>query len=436
MSLHKLNDKKIINGWAFFDWANSSYALIISAAIFPAYFSSVMDEQITYFGQVIERGTWYSFAISISYLIITILSPILSGIADFRGNRKKFLKFFTALGAVSCMILFWFKGMDQLWLGTICFMLANIGFSGGLVFYDSYLPQIATVDQYDKVSARGFAFGYIGSVILLLLNLVVILKPEWFGIENVQLPYRIAFFMVGLWWLGFAQIPFKRLPSDVIIKSTGNLIKKGYSELYSVWKKVQKQKYVKRFLMSFFFYSAGVQSILYLAAIFAEQELEFGGQELIFIILILQIVGIAGAFLFSRISRIMGNKASIIIMLLIWLSICAAAFFVVEKSHFYMVAAAVGLVMGGIQAISRSTYAKLIEEKEKDLASYFSFYDVLYKASIVVGTFSFGLVEQLTGGMRNSVLALGIFFFIGLVIIFTIKMNRTPEATLQASPAA
>ena len=433
MSLHKLNDKKIINGWAFFDWANSAYALIISAAIFPAYFDSVIDNKLIVFGKEIFSSTLYAFAIAASYLIVAFLSPILSGIADFRGIRKKFLKFFTALGAVSCMIMFWFEGMDQLWLGTICFMLANIGFSGGLVFYDSYLPQIATEDQYDKVSARGFAFGYIGSVILLLLNLIVILKPELFGIENVQLPYRIAFFMVGLWWLGFAQIPFKRLPADVIIKSTGNVVKKGYSELLSVWQKVKKQINVKRFLLSFFFYSAGVQSILYLAAIFAKQELEFSGQELIFVILILQVVGIGGAFLFSRISKIMGNKISIATMLIIWLGICFAAYYVGEKSQFYIIAGAVGLVMGGIQAISRSTYAKLIEESENDLASYFSFYDVLYKASIVVGTFSFGLVEQVTGGMRNSVLALGIFFFIGLLILLSIKMDLKPRASLQTA---
>lgn len=417
------NNKKVINGWAFFDWANSAYALVISSAIFPSYYLSYTDDFITVFGAEMSNSSLYSFAVAFSYLFIAALSPLLSGIADYSGRRMMFLKFFTLMGSMACIALFFFKGMPQLLLGTSGFILATIGFAGGLVFYDSYLPLIATEDKFNSVSAWGFSFGYIGSVILLVFNLLVITYPGWFGITDTQFAVRLAFVTVGLWWIGFAQISFRRLPKDSPIRNPGNLFRKGYQELRSVWQKVKGQASIKRFLIAFFFYNAGVQTVLYLAATFAGKELQFDTSELILLILILQLVAIGGAHLFAWISEARGNKFGLILMLCIWICICCMAYFVEGKLFFYFIAGLVGMVMGGIQSVSRSTYSKLIGERTDDLTSFFSFYDVLYKCSIVLGTFLFGYIDYISGGMRNSILGLVVLFVIGIVLLSFVDMR-------------
>ncbi|MDX1667407.1 MAG: MFS transporter, partial [Saprospiraceae bacterium] len=396
----RLNDPKVINAWALFDWANSAFALVITVAIFPAYFAAVTDDTIHMLGMDISNSSLYAFAISASYLTIAAFSPLLSGIADYGGRKKFFLQFFTVLGSLSCLSLFFFKSMDQLAIGTLGFILAMIGFAGGLVFYNSYLPEITTEDRYDRVSARGFSFGYIGSVLLLISNLIIISNYEWLGLPSEGFATRLAFVMVGLWWIGFALIPFYYLPPDPDGKPTTRLLSKGMEELKKVWRAAQYQPNVKRFLIAFFCYSAGVQTVLFLAATFAEKELQFDTSQLIIVILILQIIAIGGAYLFARISDWRGNKFSLISMLLIWTAICLFAYFVQTSLQFYFVAGFVGLVMGGIQSLSRSTYSKLIPPKTKDTTSYFSFYDVLEKVAIVVGTFGFGFIDQLTGSMR------------------------------------
>jgi UMF1 family MFS transporter len=396
----QLNNKRIINAWAFFDCANSSYALVISVAIFPAYFLSVTTDQIDFGNFQISNSALYAYAISFAYLILAAFSPLLSGIADYGGQKMRFLRFFTILGSLACISLFFFKGMDadasQAWnnqqviLGTLAFMLATIGFAGGLVFYNSYLPEIASEDQYDRVSAKGFSYGYIGSVTLLIINLIVIMNPGWFGIQEDSLAVRLAFVMVGLWWIGFALIPFRRLPRPQALSGQKQLIRKGWEELKKVWQVIRHERNIKSFLFSFFCYSAGVQTVLFLASTFAEKELEFGTTELIGIILLLQIVAIGGAYLFAAVSKKMGNKLALLIMLSIWILICLVAFFVTEKGQFYVVASAVGIVMGGIQSLSRSTYSKLIPEHTEDTTSYFSFYDIWRKLRLSWALFPSG----------------------------------------------
>ncbi|MEL6719866.1 MAG: MFS transporter [Bacteroidota bacterium] len=432
---HQLNDKRIINAWAFFDWANSSYALTIAVAIFPAYYTAVTLDEVAVFNRPISNTALYAFAISASYLILALFSPLLSGIADYGGKKMQFMRFFTILGGISCIGLAFFKGMDdtlpataafnewQIAIGIICFILATMGFAGSLVFYNAYLPEIASEDQYDRVSAKGFVYGYIGSVILLILNLIIIQKPEWFGIKDASCPPRISFIMVGIWWIGFALIPFRRLPKAEKERPDGNLMKKGLEELSKVWKKIKVERNIKSFLAAFFCYSAGVQTILFLAATFAEKELDFGTAELIGVVLILQIVAILGAHLFARISGKKGNIFSLLSMLFIWIAICITAFFVTKSWQFYAVASGVGLVMGGIQSLSRSTYSKLLPEQTNDTTSFFSFYDILEKLAIVSGTLVFGVVDQLFG-MRNSVLALAVFFIVGIIILQRVKMKE------------
>ena len=421
----QINDKKVINAWALFDWANSSYALVISTAIFPAYFIAFTPDKINILGGEVSNTSLYSYAVSVSYLIVAFLSPLLSGIADFGGKRKYFLKLFTIIGSLSCIALYFFDGESRLWLGTSAFILATIGFAGGIVFYNAYLPEIVSEDRYDKVSAKGYAYGYIGSVILLLAILMMINYPGFFGIKDPALPARIGFVLVGLWWLGFSQISFKYLPKDKITRISVNLFSKGFEEIKMVFKQLKRQKNLKKFLASFFFYSAGVQTVIYLATIFAKEELNFAIDELILTVLILQLVAIGGAFLFAQISKWKGNKFSLMAMLVIWIFICLMAYAVEEKWQFYLISALVGMVMGGIQPLSRSTYSKLLEDKTKDVTSYFSFYDVLYKLSIVAGTLLFGLVNQITGSMRNSVLVLVIFFVAGMIFLSFVSLKST-----------
>lgn len=425
----RLNDERIVRGWAFFDWANSAFALVISVAIFPAYFINSTPDTIPILGMEISNSALFSYTISFAYLLIAIALPLLSGLADYSGRRKSFLRIFTWMGSIACMVLFFYTGVDTLWIGLIAFMIAQIGFDSGKVFYNSYLPIISSPDRYDRVSAQGFAYGYFGSVILLIINLMMIQLPSFFGLPDGDLPARISFVMVGLWWIGFAQIPFSRLPEDQSHSTHNGLtegMREGMKRLRSALRELWPYKNTVRFLVSFFFYSAGVQTILYLAATFAEKELNFATADLIILILILQIVAIGGAWLFAWISRKKGNKISLIIMLIIWMIICVLAYFTRESIQFYLIAVLVGLVMGGIQSTSRAAYSKLLDGHPQDnLNSYYSFYEVLEKAAIVFGTFSFGLIDQMSGSMRNSVLALAVYFVIGLVVLSRVSLKSS-----------
>lgn len=429
----QLNDKRIINGWAYFDWANSAYYLVISTAIFPIYFSSVTHDEIPIFGGTISNTSLYSFSVSAAYILIAFLSPLLSGIADYTGRRMYFLKGFTIVGATGCISLFFFHSPETMWIGTGAFILGTIGAAGGLVFYDSYLPIIASEDQYDRVSARGYAYGYIGSVLLLVFCLLMIQKPEWFHISSATLPSRISFVLVGLWWIGFSQITFSRLPADIPTAHPGKLLAKGWKELIHVWHLIKHDVHIKRFLTAYFFYIAGVHTVIYLATLFADRELGFKESELILTILLLQLVAIPGAILFARLSKLKGNKFSLLLQLVIWVIICVGAYATTEKWHFFTIAGLVGIVLGGIQSLSRSTYAKLLEGRKEDPTTFFSFMDVLSKIAIVSGTFIFGLVNSLTGSMRYSVLVLALFFIIGFLLLTRVAKWRINTEVVPAT---
>ena len=419
-----LDDKKVINGWALFDWANSAYSLVITTAIFPIYYLAIAPDTISFLGHDFADSALYSFAISFSYILISILAPLLGGIADAGQRRLYFLRMFTTIGSISCLALFLFTDATLLWLATIAFIVSTIGYAGSLIFYDAFLPVISSSSNYDAVSAKGYAWGYIGSVILLVVILAISQFPETFGMAaESTLPYRLGFVMVGLWWIGFSQISFKRLPADSAIKAIKQPLSEGYKQIRSVTKEILNKTDVRRFLISFFFYSAGVNTIIYLATIFAEKELGFTSSELIITVLILQIVAILGALSFSKLAKAKGSKLAIIVMIFIWIAICLAAFFVTTKTLFFGIAFCVGLVLGGLQSTSRACYSKLIEGEEEH-NSYFSYYDLLYYLSIVFGTFSFGIVEYWTGNLRYSVLILASFFVIALAVFSRVKIAK------------
>ncbi len=428
------NDKGTIKAWAMFDWANSAYNLVITSTIFPAYYTIITTtqqygDQVSFFGRTFTNTALSNYALSVAYLIMAILLPILSSIADFRGNKKLFMKVFTYVGSIACAGLFFFK-LETLELGIICFALAAMGYIGGVMFNNSYLPEIASVDQQDRVSAKGFAYGYVGSVILQIICFVFVLKPELFGITDGSFPARLSFLLVGIWWIAFAQIPFKKLPAGSrnhagIVKSK---VSNGFEELAKVWNQLKSMTQVKRFLLAFFFYSMGVQTIMLVAAGFGEKELRLGTSKLIAIILVIQIVAIFGALIMSYFAKKFGNVLVIIFVLSIWIGVCFAAYFVQNEFQFYMIAAVVGLVMGGIQSISRSTYSKFLPVNTPDTASFFSFYDVTEKIAIVIGLFSFAYIEELTGSMRNSAISLAGFFIVGLLILISLLFIKEEKS--------
>ncbi|MFA6086226.1 MFS transporter [Mucilaginibacter sp.] len=420
------NNKRTIRAWAMFDWANSAYNLVITSTIFPAYYVAITTNadngnRINFFGYSFVNTALQDYALAVAYLIMALLLPILSSIADYRGNKKVFMQFFTLLGSVACCGLFFFDN-SRLEIGIICFALAAIGYSGGFVFYNSYLPEIATLDMQDKVSAKGFTYGYIGSVLLQLICFAFVLSPGTFGITDKALPAQLSFLLVGIWWIGFALIPFSILPKGSPNAQTHqhNIIKGGFMELGKVWVKVKSMPLLKRYLPAFFFYSMGVQTIMLVATGFAAKELKMPTSALITTILIIQIVAVAGATLMSRLSDKFGNIKVLILVVLIWVGICIAAYFIKTDTQFYILAGIVGLVMGGIQSLSRSTYSKYLPQDITDTASFFSFYDVTEKLAIVGGLFSFGFIEEITGSMRNSTLVLCGFFIVGLLLLFSL----------------
>jgi MFS transporter, UMF1 family len=423
------NNKKVQNAWAMYDWANSVYSLVITSTIFPVYFNNVTTtatsgDVVNFFGLQIVNTVLYSYALSFSFLVIAIISPLLSGMADYGGKKLLFMKIFAYIGSIACIGLFFFDG-DNLEYGIFCAVMASVGYAGSIVFYNAYLPEIAKPSEYDFLSAKGFSLGYIGSIILLVVNLLMIEQPQWFGLQNGGQAARWSFFITGIWWAGFAQIPFSVLPNNPYNKKvTKSLLLKGYQEINKIFNRVKKDKIMTRFLASFLFYSMGVQTVMYLAASFGDKELNMPGSKLILTILIIQIVAIGGSYLFAYISNKYGNKFSLMIMVFIWILICGAAYYVVDEYQFYVLAFVVGSVMGGIQSLSRSTYSKLIPQETTDHASYFSFYDVTEKIAIVLGTFSYGFIEQLTGSMRNSTLALGLFFIVGLGFLLLVRIPK------------
>ncbi len=420
-----------------YDWANSVYNLVINTSIFPIYYTAVTaneanDDQVVFFGVEMVNSVLYSYALSTSYLLSALILPLLSGIADYTGEKKKYLKIFTTLGSLACMGMFFFTSSSLEW-GIICVVLASLGYSSGLVFYDAYLPEIAPAHMTDRISGRGYSFGYAGSAILLIMSLVLIMKFDMFGFPDSGTATRTVFLLVGVWWIGFAQIPFKNLPSNVFNKKPrGKVLVNGYLEIRNVFFQLKELSNMKKYLIAFFFFNMGVQTIMLLATLFGTKELHLGSSELIPVILIIQFVAIGGAIVFARISEKKGNIFSLGVMIAIWIGICFFAYTITSVNEFYIVAVLVGLVMGGIQALSRATFSKLIPENSQDHASFFSFFDVLFHLSVVIGTFSYGFIEQLTGSMRNSTLALATYFVVGLGLLIFVKMPQAKHAATQS----
>jgi len=418
--------KKLLNAWAFYDWANSVYSLVIASAVFPIFYDQIFEKgtEISAFGTSMKSTALISFTTAFAFLIVAFISPLLSGIADYAGNKKQFLKLFCYIGAASCIGLYWFD-KENLYFSLVCYLFGLIGFWGSLVFYNSYLPDIAYPDQQDAVSAKGYSLGYIGSVILLVLNLAMIMKPEIFHIggEHPKIQaMRISFVSVGIWWVLFSQYSYYYLPKGVKKnKITGDVLFNGFRELRKVWDQLRQNITLKRYLGAFFVYSMAVQTLMLAATYFGAEEITWGSDDaksmgLIVSILLIQLVAVVGAVVTSKLSAKFGNIKTLIGINCIWAVICICAYFVTLPMHFYITAAFVGLVMGGIQSLSRSTYSKFLPETT-DTASFFSFYDVTEKIGIVIGMLMYGAIDQAFGSMRYSVVFLTVFFIAGVFLL-------------------
>ncbi|MGJ7031233.1 MFS transporter [Niabella hirudinis] len=423
--------RKVINGWAMYDWANSVYNLVITTTFFPIYFLAVTgsngaDHKVSFLGRRFINSSLYDYVLAVAYLLVALLYPILTSIADTRGNKKKFMRFFCYMGASGSAALFFFTS-DSLGLGVAAFMLAAMGYVGSLVFYNAYLPEIAAPEDQDRISARGFSFGYIGSVIMQLIGFMLIVLMTDKGLAT-----RLTFLLVGIWWFAFAQITFARLPKSVQTgKVKGRIFKDGFIEIKKVYLQVKQMPVLKRYLRGFFFYSMGVQTVMLAATLFGSKLLGLPDDRLIISVVMIQLVAIAGAWYISRLSARYGNIKVLMGVVVFWILICLAAYFtalVAESGGngeylFYGLAVAVGLVMGGIQSLSRSTYAKLMPDT-KDTASFFSYYDFTEKLAIVIGIFAFGFIEEQTGSMKNSVLSLILFFAIGFFWLYSALVKQ------------
>lgn len=435
--------KKMYRAWSMYDWANSAYNLVITSTIFPVYYIAITTnstaqnpDHVTFFGWETVNSSLLNYALAAAYLIIAFLSPILSSIADYKGNKKTFMKFFTYIGGLACCSLYFFYP-GNIEFGIILTIIAAIGYCGSLVFYNAYLPEIAPEKDHNSLSAQGFSYGYIGSVLLQLICFAFVL----YSFADDTFAARLSFLFVGLWWMGFAQITFKNLPDSKAKNTTEkqNWLTGGFTELKKVAQKVNSLPKLKVYLLAFFFYSMGVQTVMLAAAQFGSKEIKkqvdgvwvnLEASDLIITILLIQLVAIAGAYFMSKLAQKFGNILTLMVTVIIWIFICMAAYFTNTSTEFYLLALAVGLVMGGIQSLSRSTYSKMMPET-KDTASFFSFYDVTEKIAIVIGMFTFGFLENLTGDMRNSIISLAGFFIMGFLFLFI--SQRQNKFTLKAN---
>ncbi|MBU2921424.1 MFS transporter [Winogradskyella psychrotolerans] len=459
MSELKKGSKKLLNAWAFYDWANSVYTLTIASSIFPIFYSALfvsqVEKTVPAFGMVFKSTALITYVTAFTFLVVAFMSPILSGIADYVGNKKSFMKFFCYVGGIGCIGLYWFS-LDSIHISLLFYFMGLIGYWGSLVFYNSYLPDIAYPEQQDSISAKGFSMGYLGSVVLLLVNLAMVMKPDWFGFdmsiaktitesgteqeiaEALQTAknkasfeaMRVSFITVGLWWILFSQYTFYILPKGVSNggKVTRDVVFNGLQELRQVWIQLKQNLRLKRYLVAFFVFSMAVQTIMLVAVYFGEEEIAWGSsdaktQGLITSILVIQLVAILGAFLTSRASSKFGNIKTLIVINFFWMALCFYAYFMETALQFYIAAGFVGLVMGGVQSLARSTYSKFLPQTE-DTTSYFSFYDVAEKIGIVIGMVIFATIDQITGSMRNAILFLVIFFIAGIVLLFRVPRTE------------
>ena len=419
--LNKTDEEKIKWGWAVYDWANNVYSLVITTAIFPIFYISMtsstdangdQSDIVSFFGYEFINTELSSYILAASFVAVIILSPLLSGMADFAGKKKLFLKIFCYAGSAGCVGLYWFDP-NHLELSMTPFFMASIGFWGSIGFYNAYLPEIAPREEHDKLSARGYAMGYWSSLIILVICAILIeVVGANYGVKGLMT--RLCFVIVGLWWFGFAHVTFNALP-DIDKKDLppGNILFQGFIELRGVARELKGTKHLTRYLFAFFIMSMAIQTIMLMASSFGKKVIKLESTELIVIIFIVNLLAIPGAFGVSALSKRIGNIRALVACIIGWAVVCLGAYFFAKDETdtigFYAVACGIGFLMGGTQSLNRATYSKILPDTN-DPASYFSFYEMLEKGGLIIGMFGWGFIEGFTGTMHNSVLAMLVLF--------------------------
>ncbi len=426
-----MNDRREIFGWTMYDWANSAFSTTVVTVFLGPYLSNIAQAaadangMLYLFGIPIKYDSLFTYCVSASILLQVVLLPILGAIADYSHLRKRMLMTFSTLGAVATILLF-FVAPGLHWVGAALFILANVSFGASIVFYNAYLPDIASPDQRDQVSSRGFALGYAGGGLLLLLNLLLFSFRERLGVDSA-LAARLSLASAGLWWLGFSLITFRTLrPRHAARQLPGgeSYLTVGFKQLRSTFRQISKFPQTVRYLVAFLLYNDGIQTVIVVAAIFASIELGMDDQQLILVILMIQAVAFLGAFfLFPFLARRLGAKGAIVASLIVWSLVVIYAFAALTTQlQFWILGAVIALVLGGSQALSRSLFAQMIPQGRE--AEFFSFYEVSDRATSFLGPLIFGLANQLFGSLRYGILSLIILFVLGLALLLTVNVPR------------
>jgi UMF1 family MFS transporter len=412
-------NKKVIYSWVLYDWANSAFATTILAAVLPIYYNDVAAANLA---DNIATSYW-GYTQSIAMLIIALITPILGAVADYSKSKKIFMKLFVILGVTGTGLLFFIIEGRYL-LASVFFIVANIGFSGGNIFYDSFLPIITNKDKIDYISSLGYSAGYLGGGLLLLLNLIMIMKPELLGISNTLMATRLAFVTVAIWWFIFSIPAFLNLPESRIGLGKFTLIpyvKQGFSRVANTFRNIRKYKELWKFLIAFWVYNDGIGTIIRMATIYG-REVGIGQNDLIGALLLTQIVGIPFTLIFGKLAGKIGAKKGIYLALSVYLVITVLGYNLDSAIEFWILAGLVGTVQGGAQALSRSLYGTLVPNEKS--AEFYGFYGISSKFAAITGPFVFALVGQLTGSSRFGILAVASFFILGMIVLYTVDVEK------------
>ncbi|MDK1030218.1 MAG: MFS transporter [Anaerolineae bacterium] len=436
----KNNDKREIFGWAMYDWANSAFSTTVATVFLGPYVASLARSAaeaagtttVSFLGIPIAPDSFLPYCISISVGLQVLFLPILGAIADFSNLRKQLMRLFATIGAVATILLFFVTG-PLWWLGGVLFIIANLALGAAIVFYNAYLPDIASEEERNNVSSYGFAMGYLGGGILLALNLAFFLFSEDIGVPE-DLAVRINLASAGIWWLGFSFITWARLRTPRASRSipaNENYAKLGFRQLRITLREIKNFPETIKFLLAYFLYNDGIQTVIAVTAIFAAAPLIQGGlelelQTLTAVILMIQFVAFGGALLWGRLANWIGAKQSIIVSLVIWSGVVIYAYGGLygetRVTQFFILGIFIALVLGGSQAISRSLFSQMIPAGKE--AEYYSFYEITERGTSWIGPLLFGLANQIFGSLRFGILSVIIFFIAGLIILPFVNVDK------------
>lgn len=413
--------KKLQRSWMMYDFGNSAFATTIMAAVLPVYYANVAASGL-------EDGlatSYWGYSQSISVLIVAILAPILGAISDFSAAKKKFLQFFLFMGVIASILLA-FVGEGDYILASVLFIIGSIGFSGGNVFYDGFLPEVADKDEIDKVSAGGFAYGYIGGGVLLTINILMIMNPHWFSLPDTVVATQLSFASVGIWWLVFSIPLLKNIKDEkkMVVKRNRSYIAIGFSRVGNTFREIKQYKQALLFLFAFWLYNDGISTIMRMATIYGA-EIGIAGNDLIVALLITQFVGIPFTFFFGWLAAKITAKRALYITLITYMTITILGYLMTSAIHFYLLAIAVGMVQGGAQSLSRSIFGRMIPKNKH--AEFFGFYGISSKFAAMFGPFLFAFIGQVTGNSRYGIISLIFFFIAGIIILRFVDVEKGME---------